>query len=124
MDILILMGTFALLLIFGVPIAYCTGLSALVSLIYAGTPITAVTQRMFASADSFTFLAIPFFMLAGKLMEYGGISKRMINLAETLIGYIAGGLGVVTTLSCMLFGAVSGSSVRYVSAIGSIMILP
>jgi C4-dicarboxylate transporter DctM subunit len=122
MDILILMGTFALLLIFGVPIAYCTGLSALVSLIYAGTPITAVTQRMFASADSFTFLAIPFFMLAGKLMEYGGISKRMINLAETLIGYIAGGLGVVTTLSCMLFGAVSGSSVGTVSAIGSIMI--
>ncbi|MBQ7092076.1 MAG: TRAP transporter large permease [Clostridia bacterium] len=122
MNALVLLGTFVILVAFGVPIGFCTGLSALASLLYAGTPITACTQRMFATADSFTYLAIPFFMLAGKLMEYGGISKKMIKLAETLIGYIAGGLGVVSTLSCIFFGAVSGSSVGTVSAIGSIML--
>ena len=121
MKILILLGVFLVLVIMGLPIAYCTGLAAVTSLIFAGTPLTAAAQRVFAAADSFTYLAIPFFMLSGKLMEHGGISRRMIKLAEVLVGYVAGGLGVVSTLACMFFGAVCGSSTGTVAAIGSIM---
>ena len=121
MNILILLGVFLVLVMIGLPIAYCTGLAAVASLIFAGTPLTAAAQRVFAAADSFTYLAIPFFMLSGKLMEHGGISRRMIKLAEILVGYVAGGLGVVSTLACMFFGAVCGSSTGTVAAIGSIM---
>ena len=121
MKILILLGVFLVLVIMGLPIAYCTGLAAVTSLIFAGTPLTAAAQRVFAAADSFTYLAIPFFMLSGKLMEHGGISRRMIKLAEVLVGYVAGGLGVVSTLACMFVGAVCGSSTGTVAAIGSIM---
>ncbi len=121
MNILILLGVFLVLVMIGLPIAYCTGLAAVASLIFAGTPLTAAAQRVFAAADSFTYLAIPFFMLSGKLMEHGGISRRMIKLAEVLVGYVAGGLGVVSTLACMFFGAVCGSSTGTVAAIGSIM---
>ncbi len=121
MSALILLGSFMILVAFGVPIAFCTGLSALVSLVVAGTPLSAVAQRVFAATDSFTLLAIPFFMLSGKLMEYGGISKRIIRLVETLVGYVAGGMAVVSTIACMFFGAVCGSSTGTVAAIGSIM---
>ena len=121
MNILILLGVFLVLVMIGLPIAYCTGLAAAASLIFAGTPLTAAAQRVFAAADSFTYLAIPFFMLSGKLMEHGGISRRMIKLAEVLVGYVAGGLGVVSTIACMFFGAVCGSSTGTVAAIGSIM---
>ncbi|MPM00471.1 C4-dicarboxylate TRAP transporter large permease protein DctM [bioreactor metagenome] len=118
----ILLGTFILLVALGVPIAFCTGISALVSIVVAGTPLSAIAQRMFAAADSFTLLAIPFFMLAGKLMEYGGISKRIIRFVESLVGYVAGGMAVVSTLACMFFGAICGSSTGTVAAIGSIML--
>ncbi len=77
---------------------------------------------MFAAADSFTLLAIPFFMLAGKLMEFGGISKRIIRFVECLVGYVAGGMAVVSTLACMFFGAICGSSSGTVAAIGSVML--
>ena len=122
MKILILLGVFLVLVIIGLPISFCTGIAAAASLLYAHTPLTAAAQRLFASADSFTYLAIPFFMLSGKLMEYGGISKRMIRLAEVLVGYVAGGLAVVSTVACMFFGAVCGSSTGTVAAIGSIML--
>ena len=119
--IVILLGSFLLLVALGAPIAFCTGVSALISLFAAGTPLSAVAQRMFASADSFTLLAIPFFMLAGKLMEFGGISKRIITFVENLVGYVAGGIAVVSTLACMFFGAICGSSSGTVAAIGSVM---
>lgn len=116
------MGTFIVLVALGCPIAFCTGISALASLLVAGTPLAAMAQRVFAAADSFTLLAIPFFMLAGKLMEYGGISRKIINFVQALVGHVAGGLGVVTTLACMFFGAICGSSTGTVAAIGSIML--
>lgn len=121
MTALVLLGSFVVLVALGLPIAFCTGISSLLSMMAAGTPLSAVAQRMFAAADSFTYLAVPFFMLSGKLMEYGGISMRMIRLAETLVGYVEGGLAAVSTIACMFFGAVCGSSTGTVAAIGSIM---
>lgn len=80
-----------------------------------------VAQTAFASLDSFTLMAIPFFMLAGNFMRYGGISKRLLDLADHIIGFVTGGLGAVTTLTCMFFAAISGSGPATVSAIGSFM---
>lgn len=122
MTTLILLGTFLVLVALGMPIGFCTGISALVSLSVANTPLSAIAQRLFAAADSFTLLAIPFFMLAGKLMEYGGISRRIVRFVEVLIGYVAGGMAVVATAACMFFGAICGSSSGTVAAIGSIML--
>lgn len=119
---LILLGTFAVLAAFGVPIAFCSGIASMVSLAASGTPLTVVAQRMFAASDSFTLLAIPFFMLAGKLMEFGGISERIIKFVESLVGYVAGGVAVVSTLACIFFGAICGSSSGTVAAIGSVML--
>lgn len=118
----ILFGTFILLVILGTPIAVSVGLASIASVFYSGVPLVASVQRLFTAVDSFPLLAIPFFMLAGKLMEFGGISKRLINVANDLIGFISGGMGVVSTLACMFFGAISGSSTGTVAAIGSIMI--
>lgn len=119
---IVLLGTFLVLVILGVPIAFCTGIASLASLIFSGTPLSAVAQRIFAATDSFTLLAIPFFMLAGKLMEHGGISRRIIRFVDSIVGHVPGGLGVVSTLSCMFFGAISGSSTGTVAAVGSVMI--
>ena len=81
-----------------------------------------IAQTAFAALDSFPLLAIPFFMLAGSLMSYGGISKRLVMLAEGMVGTITGGLAMVTTVACMFFAAISGSGPATVSAIGSFMI--
>ncbi len=120
--ILILFGSFVVLVALGAPIAVAVGLSSVASILYTGIPMEASVQRLFTAVDSFPLLAIPFFMLAGKLMEFGGISKRLIRFANNIIGYVAGGLGIVSTLACMFFGAISGSSTGTVAAIGSIMI--
>ena len=79
-------------------------------------------KNAFAALDSFPLLAIPFFMLAGALMSYGGISKRLVNLAEAIVGAVFGGLAMVTVTACMFFAAISGSGPATVSAIGSFMI--
>jgi C4-dicarboxylate transporter DctM subunit len=107
----------------GAPIAIGLGLSSMLA-IYFGTnlPLVLIPQRMYAAADSFPLMAIPFFMLAGALMETGGISRRLINLADKLIGHLTGGLALVGILTCMFFAAISGSGPATVAAIGSIMI--
>ena len=79
-------------------------------------------QRMFGSLDSFTIMAIPLFMLAGNLMSSGGISKRLTDFCDAILGWMPGGLGVVSILSCMIFGALSGSPTATCAAIGSIMV--
>ena len=118
----ILFGSLALFIIIGTPIAVSVGLSSVMAMFYQGIPFIAATQRFFTASDSFPLLAIPFFMLAGKLMEFGGISKRLINLANNLVGFVEGGLGVVSVLACLFFGAICGSSTSTVAAIGSMMI--
>lgn len=81
-----------------------------------------IAQRMFTSVDSFPLLAIPLFMVAGNLMEGGGISRRLINFCNSLLGGFTGGLAMVAVLTCMLFAAISGSGPATVAAIGGIMI--
>jgi tripartite ATP-independent transporter DctM subunit len=107
----------------GVPIIFCIGLTALLGiLLIPGLPTVVFTQRMFTILDNFSLLAIPYFILAGELMCKGGISKRLVSFAEACVGHLRGGLGMVSVLSSMIFGGVSGSAVADTSAIGSLLI--
>lgn len=122
---LVLVCAFFILIALNVPIGFAIGLStlaALATIMPFDPAATAMAQRMVAGLDSFTLLAIPFFILSGYLMGAGGVATRLINAAKGLIGALPGGLAVVNILSCMLFGAVSGSAVAATSAIGSFMI--
>ncbi|MFD2831266.1 TRAP transporter large permease [Corticicoccus populi] len=123
MTIFILFGTLAVCLLIGVPIAISLGVAAIAA-IYFGTdlPLDLVAQKAFTSLDSFPLLAIPFFMLAGVLMGKGGISRRLLDLASSLVGFITGGLSLVTVVACMFFAAISGSGPATVAAIGGFMI--
>ncbi|TYP55451.1 TRAP transporter large permease [Thermosediminibacter litoriperuensis] len=119
----ILFGSFAVLAILGLPIAVVLGLSSIVALAtYTEIPLMVVAQRMFTATDSFPLMAIPFFMMAGALMETGGISRRLINLANKIVGGLPGGLALVGIVTCMFFAAISGSGPATVAAIGSILI--
>jgi len=119
MELAILFGTFVILLALGVPVAFCLGLSALATLLYLDIPLIVAFQRMAAGIDVFALLAIPFFIFAGELMNQSGIAAKLVRLAESMLGRARGGLGQVSVLSCMMFGAVSGSAVASVSAMGS-----
>lgn len=119
MELVILFGTFVILLALGVPVAFCLGLSALATLLYLDIPLIVAFQRMAAGIDVFALLAIPFFIFAGELMNQSGIAAKLVRLAESMLGRARGGLGQVSVLSCMMFGAVSGSAVASVSAMGS-----
>ncbi len=120
---LILFGSLILFFIMNIPIAFALGLASSITLLFANNvPLVVVPQRLFTATDSFPFMAVPFFILAGSLMESGGISRRLINFANTLIGWISGGLGLVSIVACMFFAAISGSGAATTAAIGSIMI--
>lgn len=119
---LILFIAFMVFLILSVPVAISVGLSSAIMVFQDGTPATVVIQRLFTSIDSFTLLAVLFFILAGKLMEVGGISKRLVDFAYSLVANFTGGLGMAAVVACMFFASLSGSGVATVAAIGSIMI--
>ncbi len=119
MELVVLFGCFAILLALGMPVAFCLGLSALATLLYLDIPLVVAFQRMAAGIDVFALLAIPFFIYAGELMNQSGIATKLVRLAESMLGRARGGLGQVSVLSCMMFGAVSGSAVASVSAMGS-----
>lgn len=105
-----------------VPIGIALGLSTALTLaLTSNIPTMIIAQNAFTGLDSFPLMAIPFFILAGNLMEHGGISRRILSFADSLVGFITGGLAMVTTLSCMIFAAISGSGPATVSAIGSFM---
>ncbi|MCM3714892.1 TRAP transporter large permease [Alkalihalobacillus oceani] len=115
--------TLLVLMLLSVPIAFSLGLSSIVAILIDGNlPYELLIQRMFTSIDSFALLAVPFFVLAGKIMGTGGISRRLVNLASAFIGHMSGGLAVVTIVASMLFGAISGSSAATVAALGAILI--
>ena len=119
----VLFCALAVLCVMNVPLAICLGLASFLALYVDGTvPLLLLVQRMFTGSDSFTLLAIPLFMIAGRLMEWGGISKRLINLSMNVVGGMWGGLGNVAVLACMFFAAISGSAPATVVAIGSIMV--
>jgi len=123
MEILVLFGSMTILLALSLPIGISLGFATALTLIYTDSvPLIMIAQNAFAALDSFPLLAIPFFMLAGSLMSYGGISKRLVTLANAMVGAVIGGLAMVTVTACMFFAAISGSGPATVSAIGSFMI--
>jgi len=123
MTIALLFGTLFICLLIGVPIAVSLGVSSLVAIYFGSTlPLQIITQKAFTSLDSFPLLAIPFFMLAGILMSKGGVSKRLLNMAAAMVGWMIGGLAMVTIVASMFFAAISGSGPATVAAIGGFMI--
>jgi len=121
---IVLVVVFLILLLLRVPIAFSIGISTVATILLSVDSLAALTtvaQRMTTGLDSFTLLAIPFFILAGQIMNKGGIAKRLINLAKVLVGMLPGGLAYVNIISAMLFGAISGSAVAAASAIGGVM---
>ena len=122
--IVVLVVSFFFLLIVGVPIAYSIGVAGVLTMLVHIDSLPALTTyalRMASGLDSFALLAIPFFILAGNIMNSGGIALRLIDFAKVLVGRLPGGLAVVNVVANMLFGAISGSAAAAASAIGSIM---
>lgn len=118
-----LVSTLIICFIINVPIGFSLGMAALASVIASGSmPIAMIPQRMVAGANSFPLLAIPFFMLAGAIMEHGGVSRRIVSLASTLVGHITGGLAAVSIVACTFFAAISGSTPATAAAVGSLTI--
>lgn len=123
MVVAVMVLSFLIMIGLTAPVAFAVGISAAIGLLMSDTaPLLVVPQRIFAGADSFVLLAIPLFVLAGALMETGGISARLVTLARALIGHVRGGVGMVVVVAEMLFSGISGSTVADVSAIGSLMI--
>jgi C4-dicarboxylate transporter DctM subunit len=123
MTALIIFGLLALLMLTGMPISISLGLTVLTFLFTMTTvPVEAVALKLFTGIEKFEIMAIPFFILAGNFLTHGGVAKRMINFATSLVGHMHGGLALGGVLACALFAAVSGSSPATVVAIGSIML--
>lgn len=124
MSVLVLFASFAAFLILQVPIGISIGLAILcyMAIFPDVTSLRYFSTSMFSSVDTFPLMAVPFFILAGAVMKGGGLSRRLVEFAKTLVGGSPGGLAVVTIIACAFFGAVSGSSPATVAAIGSIMI--
>ena len=119
----ILIGSFFLAVLVGIPISVSIGLSAvLFLLLYGSVSFAVIAQQMTLGIDSFPLLAVPLFLLAGLIMSEADITTRIIRFADALVGRIAGGLAMVMVISCMFFGAISGSGVADVTAIGSLML--
>ena len=117
--ITLLFGSFFLLLALGVPIAIAIGLTVVVVLSSNDISLLVVPQRMFAGADSFPLVAVPFFILAGDIMAKGKVSEKMVQFADSLLGFVKGGLWVVAVLASMFFAAISGSGAATTAAVGT-----
>lgn len=113
---------FFILTFLGIPIAYSLGATSFLFFISEGFPYVILVQRLFSTTQSFTFLAVAFFILSGSLMLQSGIAKRLVNFVNAIVGHLPGGLGVVTVVTNMIMAGVSGSSVADAAAVGSIMI--
>lgn len=111
-----------LLFFLGVPITFALGAVSLLGLLVTGTPLTVLVQRMFTGLDSFPLVAVPLFILAGGLMSVGGISKRLVDFAQMLVGHFTAGLAMVSVVAAMFFSAVTGSAIADTAAIGGLMI--
>jgi tripartite ATP-independent transporter DctM subunit len=122
MDMIVLIGSFCVLCLLGMPVAYALGLAAIVAALWIDLPLEAVMLKTSDGMDDFALLAIPFFILAGGIMAEGGMATRLVNLAKVFVGFIRGGLALVNILASTMFGCISGSSVADTAAIGSVMI--
>ena len=122
MDTLVLLGSFFVLMMIGVPVAYSLGLAALVGALWIDIPLDAVMIQLASGVNKFSLLAIPFFVLAGAIMAEGGMARRLVALAGVFVGFIRGGLSLVNIMASTFFGAISGSSVADTASIGSVLI--
>jgi tripartite ATP-independent transporter DctM subunit len=122
MDILVLIGTFAIVCLMGMPVAYALGIAAILAALWVGIPLEAVMLKVSGGMSGFSLLAIPFFILAGAIMAVGGMAERLVNLAKVFVGFIRGGMALVNILASTMFGCISGSSVADTAAVGSVMI--
>lgn len=122
MELWVLFGSFSLLLLIGVPVAFCLGIASIATVLYMGLPPVVVFQQMNSGMNAFAMMAIPFFIYAGDLMIRGGIAERLIQMAASLVGHLRGGLGQVNVVTSTLFGGISGSAVADASAVGGLMI--
>lgn len=113
---------FFLLLFLGIPIAYTMGIVSVAMLLVSGVSLEIVVQRMFAGVNSFSYLAIPLFILAGNIMGKGGLTRRLMDLAHVIVGKLTGGLGMTAVVTSALFGTVSGSTVATTYAVGSVVV--
>jgi len=113
---------FAIFILIGVPVAFSLGAAATVYFIIKGVSLSLIATRLFTGLDSFTFMAIPFFILAGELMNSSGITKRLVAFTSVFVGRLRGGLGHVSVVTSMLFGGVTGSAIADTSAVGVMMI--
>jgi len=119
----VLFGSLVFFFLLNVPIAVAIGLASLSAILWSGAiPPVVLVQKMFTATDSFPLMAVPFFILAGSLMEFGGISRRLVDFANSIVGRFSGGLAFVAIIASMFFGAISGAAVACVAAIGTILI--
>ncbi len=118
----LLFGSFGLLLFMGAPITLALGVASMAALYFLGNDLVYLVQVAYTSVDSFPIMALPAFILAGALMEYAGISKRLVQVAEAIAGPATGGLASATVLACLFFGAISGSGPATTAAVGMLMI--
>lgn len=123
MDMIVMFGLLFLCISISIPIGIAIGIATLVTFaIFIDTPLMTITQSCITGLDSFTMLAIPFFIMAGIIMGKGGIATRLVDTFHVLVGHVTGGLGLVTVVTCGFFGSISGSSNATVAAIGGFMI--
>ncbi|MCQ4258837.1 TRAP transporter large permease [Stutzerimonas stutzeri] len=122
MDALVLLGSFAVLFLLRMPVAYALGLSALIGAWWIDIPFDAVMIQVAGGVNKFSLLAIPFFVLAGAIMAEGGMSRRLVAFAGVLVGFVRGGLSLVNIMASTFFGAISGSSLADTASVGSVLI--
>src|SRR5436190_7885068 len=122
MEIFVLIGSFTVVCLLGMPVAYALGIASIIAALYIGLPLEAVMLKVAGGMSGFSLLAIPFFVLAGAIMAIGGMAERLVNLAKVFVGALRGGMALVNIVASTLFGCLSGSSVADTAAVGSVMI--
>jgi tripartite ATP-independent transporter DctM subunit len=122
METFILIGSFTVVCLLGMPVAYALGIAAILGAIAADIPLEAVMLKVAGGMSGFSLLAIPFFILTGAIMAVGGMASRLINLAKVFVGAIRGGMALVNIVASTMFGCISGSSVADTAAVGGVMI--
>ena len=120
--ILILLGSFLLMVLLRFPIAYAVGISSVLCLMFLGRPLTIMAQQMVRGISSFSLMAVPFFITMGCVMGSGGISQKLIALADSLVGWMRGGMAQVNIVASYFFGGISGSAAADTASLGSILI--
>jgi C4-dicarboxylate transporter, DctM subunit len=123
MTIGLMLGLFCVFMVLGMPIGYCMGLAAVLAILQDGQiPVLILAQQFYEALDNFSLLAVPLFVLAGELMSVSGITERLVNVSRALIGHFRGGLAQANIMTNMFMGAISGSALADLTAIGSMMI--